>query len=190
MTLLQRIGQEKRPVIWTLALAVAANLGVYAFVVYPLATRSAGAQDRAAAAARELQNARRDAASANALVTGKARADQELAAFYDRVLPADLATARRLTYARLPALARDAGVRYESGHTDIDTRTGDSRFGRLKTALVLQGDYEGIRRFIYSLETAPEFLIIDTVTIAQPEPEKPLSLSLELSTYYRLPNDH
>ena len=51
---------------------------------------------------------------------------------------------------------------------------------------MLQGDYEGIRRFIYALETAPEFVIIDDVSLAQAEANKPLTLTLELSTYYRL----
>ena len=52
--------------------------------------------------------------------------------------------------------------------------------------MVLQGDYESFRRFIYELETLAEFVIIDDVTLAQGEPGKPLTLTLELSTYYRV----
>ena len=52
--------------------------------------------------------------------------------------------------------------------------------------MVLQGDYESLRQFIYELESAPEFVIIDDVTLAQSDADKPLTLSLELSTYYRL----
>jgi len=33
---------------------------------------------------------------------------------------------------------------------------------------------------------SPEFVIIDDVTLAQDDPGKPLLLTLELSTYYRL----
>ena len=32
--------------------------------------------------------------------------------------------------------------------------------------MVLQGDYESLRQFIYELESAPEFVIIDDVTLA------------------------
>ncbi len=52
--------------------------------------------------------------------------------------------------------------------------------------MVLQGEYENIRRFVYELETAPEFVIIDDVTLTQADAAKPLTLTLELSTYYRL----
>ena len=58
--------------------------------------------------------------------------------------------------------------------------------GRLKTRVVLQCDYENFRQFVYELETAPQFVIIDDVSIAQTDTGKPLSLTLELSTYYRL----
>jgi hypothetical protein len=52
--------------------------------------------------------------------------------------------------------------------------------------MLLEGDYEHLRRFIYELETSPAFVIIDDVTLAQNDPEKPLTLTLELSAYYRL----
>ena len=51
--------------------------------------------------------------------------------------------------------------------------------------MLLQGDYESIRRFIYEVETSPDFLIIDGVTLDKGEPARPLTLKLELSTYYR-----
>ena len=190
MPLARRIAAEKRALVWALAIVAAANVAVYAFVVYPLAARSAGAAARASAAAQAAEAASREAEAARAIVAGKARADEELAAFYQRVLPADLSAARRLTYARLPALARESGVRYEAGRTEVDEKSGDNRFGRLRTTMLLQGEYENIRRFVYEVETAPEFVIIDTVTLAQPEADKPLALTLELSTYYRLANVH
>ena len=49
-----------------------------------------------------------------ALVTGKSRADQELSTFYDKVLPADLSAARRLTYATLPKLVAPQSQRENS----------------------------------------------------------------------------
>ena len=53
--------------------------------------------------------------------------------------------------------------------------------------MVLEGDYDSVRRFIYELETTPAFVIIDNVTLAQGEPDRPLALSLELSAYFRTP---
>ena len=88
------------------------------------------------------------------------------------------------------ALARKTNVRYEARHQEIEAARESSgksaHLGRLKTRVVLQGDYENIRQFVYDLETAPEFVIIDDVSIAQTEANRPLSLTLELSTYYRL----
>jgi hypothetical protein len=190
MTLLKRIVVEKRSVVIPLALALLINIAVYALVVYPLETKAATATDRATAAAQSLHAAERELANARALVSGKSHADQELATFYDKVLPPDFAAAQRMTYAWVPALARKANVRYEARHQEIDAAKAESgktaNLGRLKTRVVLQCDYENFRQFVYELETSPEFVIIDDVSIAQTEANRPLSLTLELSTYYRL----
>src|SRR5262249_36295319 len=111
MTLWKRIYREKRAFIIPLALGVVANAAGYALWVYPLGVKSAGAADRAAAAAQALQAADREYETARALVAGKSRAEQELSTFYDKVLPADMPSARQLTYAPLLAIARKANVR-------------------------------------------------------------------------------
>jgi hypothetical protein len=184
--LLKRIITEKRAVALPLALVLIANGLVYALVEYPLVQRSAGAASRATVATLARQAAERDFASAQALVTGKARAQDELATFFNKVLPADFIAASRPTYAHLPALAKNANVHYEASTFDIDPNTKNERVGRLHTRWVLQGDYENLRRFIFDLETSPDFVIIDSVTLAQAELGKPTTLDLELSTYYRL----
>ena len=61
----------------------------------------------------------------------------------------------------------------------------NQRLGRLRISMVLEGDYDSVRRFIYELETTPGFVIIDDVTLAQNDPDRPLALSLELSAYFR-----
>jgi hypothetical protein len=185
--LLRRILVEKRAIVLTLLIAAVANIGVYALVVYPLNVKAETAAERAAAAAEALKAAERDEAAARALVIGKSRADTELATFYDRMLPGSLAAARNMTYTRVPALAHKAEVRMVSRHEAPDQSIAkDGRVGRLETRIVLQGDYDGIRRFIYALETSPEFVIIDDVALTQSEANKPLTLTIELSTYYRL----
>jgi Type II secretion system (T2SS), protein M subtype b len=186
MTLFKRILAEKRVWIIPLALGIIANIAVYLLVVYPLGVKSAGAEDRAAAAAQSLQAAERDFAAARDLVTGKTRAEQELATFYDKVLPADLPSARRLTYATLPLLARKSNVKFVDRRLEIEPLKKDAQLGLLKIATQWQGDYESLRRFIYELERAPAFVIIDDVALAQGDANKPLTLSLQLSTYFRL----
>lgn len=186
MTLWKRILSEKRAVIIPLAFAILVNLGVYWIVVYPLGLKSAGAADRANAAQQSVTAAEREYNAARALVTGKSRAEEELSTFYDKVLPADVTAARRLTYASLPELARKTNVKYQASRYDPDPPAKDARFARLHIRTVLQGEYENLRRFIYELESAPEFVIIDDVSLAQSDPGKPLVLTLEMSTYFRV----
>lgn len=182
--LLARILREKRTVVLPLAVGLAVNVLAYLFVVRPLSARSAGAADRAVVASSALRVAERDLTLARHLVAGKARADEELNAFYGKVLPADLTAARRMTYSSLPALARRTNVQYETRRFETPPIEKGSRLGRLDIRMVLQGDYENLRRFIYELERAPEFVIIDDVTLSEIAEGEGLSLRLDLSTYY------
>ena len=189
MTLGRRVIREHRQYLWPLTAALLINLAVYAFVVYPLGVKSATAVDRAAAAEGVLASAERDMAAATALVKGKTTAEQELATFYQKVLPPSLDAARRLTYAKLPALARKANVKFEERRSDVDQqqqRQKNTRLGRLQTRIVLEGDYESLRQLLYELETTPEFLIVDDVGVTQAEANKALTLTLDVSTYYRV----
>jgi Tfp pilus assembly protein PilO len=186
MTLLSRVFQEKRPVIVPLLAGLAINLLGYLFVVQPLAARSANVADRAMAAANSLRVAEREQATAHDLVSGKARADEELNAFYQKVLPADLTAARRMTYSSLPALARRTNVRYDTRRFDTPDPDKDDRLARLQIRMVVQGQYENLRRFIFELESAPEFVIIDDVTLTEGSEGDDLTLRLDLSTYYNL----
>jgi Tfp pilus assembly protein PilO len=189
MTLWRRIFAEKRILVIALAVGIAANIAVYALVVHPNAVKVASAAGRATAASDSLKAAERDYQNAAALVTGKGKAEQELSTFYDKVLPADLTAARRMTYAALPALAKKSNVQYQQRRYDPEKSEKDSRLGRLHIRMVLVGDYEGFRRFIYEFESSPEFVILDDFTMTQNDPAKPLTLTLEMSTYYRV-NEH
>jgi hypothetical protein len=187
MPLWKRILVERRSLIVPIALGAVLNVAAYALWVYPLGVKSEGAGERAAAAATALKAAERDFAAAKGLVTGKSRADEELSTFYDKVLPATEADARRQTYAPLAALARKTNVKFAERRTEPDQTTAkNARVSRLKIRMSLQGEYEALRQFIYDIESAPEFLIIDDVTLSQNDPGKPLTLIIELSTYYRL----
>ena len=186
MTLAKRIFHEKRLLIVPIVLGLVLNLAGYLFVVRPLAEKSAGVADRATAARQALAAAQRDEGVARALVTGTSRAGEELTTFYGQVLPADIPSARRLTYLSFYHLARKMNVKFLDRKIEVEPPQKDARVGRLKIRTELQGDYENLRQFIYQLESAPEFVIIDDVTLAQNDATKPLTLTIELSTYYRL----
>jgi hypothetical protein len=189
MALWKRILLEKRALIIPLVLGVIGNVAAYGLWVYPLGVKSAGAADRAAAAAQSLRVAERELANAKDLVDGKARAEQELSTFFDKVLPADLPSARRLTYATLPSLAKKSNVRMTDRRFEVAKPEKNARLGLLKVHTAWQCDYESFRQFIYALESASPFVIIDDVSLAQSDPSKPLMLTVELSTYYRLGTD-
>ena len=184
--LVGRVMAEKRAVALPLVVALVANLAAYVLVVRPRGVKSAGAADRAAAAIVALKAAERELASARALVDGKIKAEEELDAFYGKVLPADLVAARRMTYSSLPALARKTNVKYEQRRTSVDEPNDEAGLGHLNIRMGLTCDYESFRDFIYQLESAPEFVIIDDVTLTESTTGEPLALTINLSTYFRL----
>lgn len=194
--ILKRIFEEKRRVALPLGIAIVTNVLLYALVVYPLGVKSAGAADRAAAAAGARQAAERDLQGARALISGKARAEEELNAFYKKVLPASVSAAQRLTYQPVVSIARRNNVSYVNRvYEDPEEqrpeggRTLGVSLMRLTTRVVLQGDYEDIRAFIYELERAPEFVVIDEVTLLEAGEAEPVALTVSLSTYYRTRTD-
>lgn len=186
MSLVSRVIAERRLVMIPLLLALAANLLVYVLIVRPLGIKSSGAEGRAVTARAARAAAERDLAQARLLVSGKTDADNELIAFYSKVLPQDLVAARRLTYASLPALARQAGVHYDARANTVEPPEKDATLGHITTRMVLRGDYAALREFIYALERAPEFVILDDVTLSEADQSKELTLSIDLSTYYLL----
>ncbi len=180
------IAEHRRAVTW-LAAALVANVAVYAAVVYPLAERVANVEERERMAEQALAEARSEHDAARNTLVGKERASTELVTFYEQVLPADFSAARRLTHVRIPQLALESGLRLTSTSTEQVDERGSS-FSRMKTEAVLRGSYDGMRTFIYQLETAPEFVVIDDVTLAEGSDDRgALLLTLQLSTYYRQP---
>ena len=185
LPLLRRAVAEHRRLVVGLAVALVANILVYALVVSPLGQRVANIEQRNQAAAQSLAQARTEHAQANGTLTGKARASTELATFYRDVLPQDLAGARRLTYLRLARLARESNLEYERSQYAPET-DDDSTLTRLQIQMVLSGTYAEMRDFIYQLETAPEFVVIDNIQLAEgSNANGSLMVTLDLSTYFR-----
>jgi Tfp pilus assembly protein PilO len=146
----------------------------------------ANIEQRNQAAEQALTQARTEHAQATGTFTGKARASAELTTFYRDVLPQDLAGARRLTYLRLARLARQSNLEYErSSYAPQDD--DDSTLTRLQIQMVLAGTYAEMRDFIYQLETAPEFVVIDNIQLSEGgEATGSLVVTLDLSTYFRV----
>ena len=183
--LLRRAAAEHRRLLVVLALVCAANVLVYTLLVYPLSQRVANVEQRDQAAEQALAQARAAHERASGTLTGKARASAELATFYSDVLPQDLAGARRLTYLRLARLARDSALQYERASYDPGIEPG-STLTRLEIQMVLSGTYADMREFMYLLEAAPEFVVIDNVQLEEDSNEEGLLVvTLDLSTYYR-----
>lgn len=184
--LLKRIAREHRRAMLPLLVALIVNLLVYAFVVYPMAQRVANIEESNRIAEADLATATREFQQATGLLTGKDRASRELDTFYTTVLPRDLSGARRLTTLRLQQLARQAELDVESLATDPERRRIGSTLRPLRITLELVGNYSDIREFIHQLEIAPEFVVVDNVTLTEDADESgTLAVTLRLSTYYR-----
>ena len=166
MTLVARIIGEKRALVVPLALALAANVAFAVVAVYPLRARVATAERRATTAAQNLRAARERLEAAQEAQAGKAQADEQLRRFYDEVLPRNLAGARAITYARLARMAEQVNLRYERRSTTPERERGNP-LARLHTTLVLAGSTATSGRFIYQLETSPEFVVIEEVLLEQ-----------------------
>ncbi len=179
---------EKRHLIVPLVLALVANALLYTVVVFPLGHQVTRAETEVGVQREQLNRARLDTKTAKATVTGKQQADSALQKFYKDVLPTDQAIARKLTYTRLAQLAKQANVKLEHGTNAVEHEKG-SELSKLTTTYTLTGDYRDVRRFIYSLETAPEFIILENVSLTSSSGEQQanrgLSMNLEIATYFR-----
>jgi Tfp pilus assembly protein PilO len=183
--LVRRVIDERRRRILGLVAGLIGNIVLYGAVVYPLSQRVDNVTQRNDAAEASLAAAQREHAAATGTLSGKDRAETELATFYRDVLPSDLAAARRLTHLRLAQLARESNLRYErSSYAPVVDR--GSTLTRLKIEYVLSGSYANMRAFIYQLETAPEFVVIDNVELSEgADRSGSLVVTLQLSTYYQ-----
>jgi Tfp pilus assembly protein PilO len=184
--LLRRVVREHRRVLVPLGVALAVNFVAYVAIVRPLAQNVANIEVREQAAARELAAAQREHAQAAGTLSGKDRAAQELERFYNEVLPRDFVAARGLTYLRLPQLANQFDVLLDRRSIASPDEQRDSVLTRLRSEVELAGRYSDVRSFIYQLESWPEFVVIDNITLSEEDEETGLlELQLDLSTYYK-----
>jgi len=188
---LRRAFLERRVVILPLAVALLVNAAIFGLVVYPSSGRVARSEQRERVALQELTAAQREFAAATRTQRDKVRAEEDLQKFYNEVLPADMAGARRATYLHLAQLARDAGLQYqrrleESREPREGDRSAAETLARFDITMVLEGDYEGVRQFLRDVEASDGFIVIDNIGLAEgTDRSSTLVLTVELSTYYR-----
>ena len=180
-----RVLRDYRSWLVPLGAVIAINLGVLLSIVLPLSRSVDTGERRATASAQALAAATADFESAEATRRGQAQATSDLDRFYSQVLPADPAAARRVTHLKLSKLARAHDVAFERSAASPEAVT-DSELERLKVSYGFSGSWNDIRQFIFDIETSDDFLIIDNVMLSEgADSNSPLSLTLDLSTYYR-----
>jgi Tfp pilus assembly protein PilO len=184
MTDMRRIVTENRRMVWIIAAGLIVNAALYVLIVRPLSLRVQTGQEQAGEATRELVNARRLDDSAKGTVTGKKQADEELLKFYRDVLPGDFSGARRMLL-HVEQLATKANLTRSNAHFKPEPPTKGS-LRKLTMTVNLSGEYSDIRKFIHELETAQEFLVLESVAVMQgQEGERKLNVTAEVATYYR-----
>jgi Tfp pilus assembly protein PilO len=185
MTLWRRVFAERKGLVVPLMIALAVNIAVLALGVFPLQASVSGDENRAITVKRELNEAKRLERLANETQASQIRADQDLKTFYSDVLPGSLSEARDLLYLQLRTISRQTGLLF-ADQTFEPERVEDSSLMRFRIDVSLSGDYSNIRRFLYDLETAEEFFIVETVKLG-PSSVKgggSLEVVLSIATYY------
>ena len=187
MSLWRRVLSERRVLVVPLLTALAINLLVLALAVFPLERSVAADEDRANDVKLALADARRTERVANDTRASKQRADEELKRFYAEVLPAGQAAARDLLYLQVSKLSREHGLKFESSSFDPEP-VDKSSLMRFRVDVSLTGDYANIRKFLYRLETAEEFYIVEGVKLGQASRTEgggnALEVVLQVATYY------
>ena len=188
-TLVRRIMREHRAWLWPLAVLLAVNLVAVILGVLPMSRSVRAAEQRARQATTDAAAAETELRAVSAARDGRDAATRELAIFYRDVLPVDVAAARRVLQLRVAQLARTHQVVFARS-TATPEAVRDSTLTRLLVAAELVGRYDDIRAFLYALETADDFVVVESIKLAEGEDAMaPLNLGLDVSTYYKAAPD-
>jgi hypothetical protein len=177
--------EEKRRLTIPVVGGLVLNLALFAGVVLPLSARTRAAESQARAAAQQLQAAEREDADARNTAQRRDRTTTALKTFYKDVLPVDQTQARGATFLRMSQLAEQHNLEQLGRKSDVEYDK-ESSLARVRISTSLRGEYDDIRRFIYEIESGTDFIVIDSIALRQGvDPGSPLTLELNLSTYYR-----
>ena len=98
-------------------------------------------------------------------------------------------TTQVLTQLWLTQVARQHGVAFQQGTHKYD-EVRDSRLVKVTSEATLTGTYHDIRRFLFAVEAAPEFVVIEQVQLgdsgdsAQQNPRGELKIGIKAATYF------
>ena len=186
MSLWRRVYAERRAVVLPLFVALVANVAVLAFGVFPLERSVAGAETAALDAKSDLANARREDMQAKTARTSMERGDVELKKFYAEILPHDFVGAVEILNFLLGDSADDVNLKFQTGQWDREA-VRDSSLTKVTGKITLTGDYGSIRQFLFDLETAKEFVVVEKVELSEANLVKAtsaLEVQLAVATYY------
>jgi len=185
MSLTRRVFADRRKVALPLLVFLIVNVAVLGVVVY-LERNVQAAESARQQAILDLGAAKNQETSAKAQRISKERADIELRTFYADVLPRNLSGAVSVTNFWLGRIAEESRLAFRVGNYDHEPVRG-SQLTKVTGEIKLTGEYADIRRFLYDVETAEEFAIIEKVELSQPntvQGNSQLELSLSIATYY------
>ena len=187
MSLIRRVFSERRAVVVPLTVFLVVNILVLALVVLPLQRSVAGGKESQFASTQDVAAARTQEIQAKTDRARKDRADIELRKFYTEILPKDDRRAIDATTFSLSRLADESHVTFKVGQWDRSD-VKDSTLRRLEGQVTLVGEYANVRRFLYEVETAQEFVIIESVQLSSAsmtQNDNMLELGLVIATYYQ-----
>ena len=187
MSLLRRVFSERRAVVVPVTVFLLGNLAVLALIVWPLQRTVAGGKESQFLAGQGVAEARTQEIQARTDRANKDRADVELRKFYTEILPKDDRTAIGATTFSLSRLADESRVTFKVGQWDR-SEVKDSTLTRLEGQVTLVGEYSNVRKFLYEVETAQEFVIIESVQLSSAsvtQNDNMLELGLVIATYYQ-----
>ena len=186
MSLIGRIFAERRAVMVPLVLFLLANVGVLLGVVWPMKRAVDGADEAHYQATMSLAQARKTELDAKARRNSKDRADVELKKFYSEILPVNFRGAVNVVNFFLQGVASESRLIFRSGQWEPEALKG-SRLTRVSGTVTLLGDYANIRKFLYEVESAQEFVVIERVELSEAnatQNDSRLELTLAVATYY------
>ena len=183
--ILRRVLREHRAWIWPLAVLLAVNAVALVAGVLPMSGSVRSADVRAAAATLDADAAAAELTAATTARDGRDTATRELSVFYRDVLPEDIAAARRLLQLRVAQLARTHQITFTRSVVAPENLK-DSALARLQASIELVGRYDDVRDFLYELETADGFVVVDSIVLSEgDDTSAPLDFTLVVSTYYK-----
>ncbi len=187
MSLWRRVYRERRAVLLPLLAFVGLGVALLVLAVGPLAHIVSSLRDQTQIADTNLLRARLVQKQAQDAVKSKTRADQELSRFYSDILPPSPKAALKVI-SSLQRTADDAGLVFQRQQLSPEPVKA-SPLVRLAGTVTLLGDYASIRKFLYAVETAPEFVIIERVGLSraadlQSANTGRLEVTLDVATYY------